>query len=101
MIRATVNRKQRPVLTSDRWHVVHASLSTDASAAAAGAPRFVRSIVSEHEDRALARAAAREVFAALVPAMAGRLRGARDQVFVRRPGYLSLEIAKRVPKRSR
>ena len=95
MIQEVINRKNSPAVTSNRWHVVHAQWSGDA----AKDPRFVRSIVSEHEDRASAATAAREFIASLKPTMAGRPVAGRDQVFVRRPDFKSLKsTSKRVKK---
>jgi len=99
MIRETLNKKNTPALTSDQWHVVIARLSEAGVEQEKGAPRFVRSIVSEHEDRASAVTAARAMISALDAEMAGRTRSARDQVFVRRPRFKSLKSARRVTKR--
>jgi hypothetical protein len=95
MIRETKNRKNAPVLTSDRWHVLRARWNGDT----AGEPLYQRTIVSEHEDSAAAATAAREIVATFVSEMAGRTRETRDQVLVRRPGYKSLKIAKRAVTR--
>jgi hypothetical protein len=65
----------------------------------AGRPRFVRSVVSEHEDRAAAAAAAREVISTIDRSMSDRPTEGRDQVFVRKPDYKSLKTASRVTKR--
>ncbi len=91
MIRETLNRKNRVAITSDRWHVVRAHWSGDAVK-----PRFVRSVVSEHEDRAAAVKVARQLMVALVEETADNPPETRDQVFVRRPDYKSLKTAKRV-----
>ena len=95
MIKETFNRKSSPALTSDRWHVVHARWS----GASSGAPRFERSIVSEHDDSATAASAARKVLSSLAREMAARSRETRDQIFVRKPDYKSLKTAKRVERR--
>jgi hypothetical protein len=97
VIQEIVNRKNLPALTSDHWHVVHARWSGNA----AGKPTFVRSIVSEHEDRAAAVVAARGVMTSIVPTMGDRDPAGRDQVFVRKPDFKSLKIARRVTKRRR
>ncbi len=97
MIRDTTNRKSIPAITSDRWHVIHARWSGDP----AGEPRFERSIVSEHEDRAAAASAAREILSSLTTEMTARPRGRRDQVFVRKPNYKSLKTARRRDRRRR
>ena len=95
MIRETLNRKNSPVLTSDRWHVLRATWT----GATAGEPLYQRTIVSEHEDSASAATAARRIVASFVSEMAGRTRETRDQVLVRRPNYKSLKIAKRAVSR--
>ncbi len=95
MIREILDDNKNPAVTSDLWHVIHARWSGDTS----GEPRFVRSIVSEHEDSKAAVSAARSVKANLQSAMANRTRETRDQVFVRRPSSLSKKIAKRVRRR--
>jgi hypothetical protein len=95
VITDTLNKKSHPAITSDRWHVVHARWSGDRG----GEPRFVRSIVSEHDDNASATKEARGILAKLAPEMANRPRARRDQVFVRKPDYKSLKTAKRVQKR--
>jgi hypothetical protein len=94
LIRETLNTKSAPALTSDHWHVVYARWSGEAAAI----PRFERSIVSEHEDKAAAMEAARRLVSAYHAEMVDRPRHERDQVFVRRPGYLSLKNAKRTGK---
>jgi len=95
MIRETISRKNHPALTSDHWHVVRARLAGDPD----GAPRFVRSIVSEHDDRVAAVTAARRIVRSVATEMAELPRAARDQVFVRKPDFKSLKVAKRVKKR--
>jgi hypothetical protein len=95
MIRETSNSKNTPAVTSDHWHVVRAALSGETS----GAPRFARSIVSEHEDRAAAVVAARQIVSSIAPQMAARDPNERDQIFVRKPQFKSLKLAKYVQKR--
>ena len=95
MIRETSSSKNSPAVTSDRWHVVRAAFSGEAT----GAPRFARSIVSEHEDRAAAVTAAREVVSSIAPEMAARAPRERDQIFVRKPEFKTLKLARRVHKR--
>lgn len=97
MIEDTVSRRNNPAITSDRWHVVHARWTGDAF----GEPRFERSIVSEHDDSASAVAVAREVLSPLARELANREPAQRDQVFVRRPGFKSLRLSKRVEPRGR
>ena len=94
MISETRNKKSHPALTSDRWHVVHARWSGNKSAPA----RFVRSIVSEHEDRAGAASAKRELAESMAADLADRPRACRDQIFVRKPGFKSLVSARRIER---
>jgi hypothetical protein len=86
MIRETISPKNRILLTSDQWHVLHARWTGD--------ELYERAIVSEHADRASATSAAREFAAAHRAEMTGRTRVTRDQLLVRRPGHKSLKIAK-------
>ena len=94
MIQETLSNKQRPALTSDRWHVVHARWSRKPS----GQSTFLRSIVSEHEDRASAVQGARELVASLAAEMEMRPTSERDQLFVRKPGFRSLKTSGRVER---
>jgi hypothetical protein len=96
MIRETTNRKNLPAVTSNQWHVVHARRRCETDKATSTGARFVRLIVSEHQDRAAAVAAARQVIQALEPEMSSLPSEVRDQVFVRRPEFKSLKAAKRV-----
>ncbi len=91
MIQELPNKKGTPAITSDRWHVVHARWSGNP----AGHPRFERSIVSEHEDRVGAASASQAITSAFTTEMSLREPGRRDQVFVRRPNYKSLKLARR------
>jgi hypothetical protein len=95
MIRETNSSKNSPAVTSDHWHVVRAAFSGETS----GAPRFARSVVSEHEDRAAAVIAARQMVSSIAPEMAAREPDERDQIFVRKPEFKTLKLAKRVQKR--
>jgi hypothetical protein len=95
VIRDLQNGKNLPSITSDHWHVVRATLAD----ATTPKPRFVRSIVSEHEDRGAAVAAARKIVRSVTESMGDRPRDVRDQVFVRRPDFKSLKTAKRVARR--
>jgi hypothetical protein len=94
MIQETLSNKQRPALTSDRWHVVHARWSRNPS----GRSTFLRSIVSEHEDRDAAVRGARELVERLAAEMAVRPLSERDQLFVRKPGFRSLKTSGRVER---
>ena len=97
MIREMLTRKNLSALTSDQWHVVRARLADESS----GKPRFERSIVSEHADRTAAVTAAKEIVSTIAVEMAGRPAATCDQVFVRRPEFKSLKLAKRVQKHRR
>lgn len=94
MIKETLSRNRNPAVTSDCWHVIHARWDGDHLT-----PLFVRSIVSEHHDRAAATRAAQDTLGLLLPKMTERSRETRDQILVRRPAYKSLTIAKRVVRR--
>ncbi len=95
MIRETISRRNHAAVTSDHWHVVRARLSAEPS----DDSRYVRSIVSEHDNRVAAVTAARQIFRSLAPEMADRPRDVRDQIFVRKPDFKSLKLAKRVKRR--
>jgi len=96
MIRDTLSPKNSPALTCDHWHLVHARWN----GVAVNEPRFERAIVSEHESREQAIAAARSLLTTLVPGMVERQPEQRDQVFVRRPGFTTLKRARRAPPRA-
>jgi hypothetical protein len=55
--------------------------------------------VSEHEDRAAAAAAAREMKSSILPTMVDRPLDGQDQVLVRKPDFKSLKVARRVESR--
>jgi hypothetical protein len=95
MIQETRSSKRNPAITSDAWHVVHARWS----GAGSDEPRFSRTIVSEHRERAGAIAAARKLVTALSTEMYDRPLEHRDQIFVRQPKYKSLKTASRVDRR--
>jgi hypothetical protein len=97
MIRDTVSRKNNDALTSDRWHVVHARWN----GVERGQPRFERSIVSEHDDSDEAVVAARNIQGRLAGELVGREAERRDQIFVRRPGFKSLKVSKRLERKRR
>jgi len=95
LIQEIVNRKNLPAVTSDHWHVIVAKFTGNTD----GKPRFERSIVSEHEDRAAAAHAAREIKRTIVPTMTERPPEGRDQILIRKPDYKSLKVARRVEPR--
>lgn len=90
MITAVKTRKGTDAITSDHWHVVHSHF------VGTGERRpFRRSIDSEHGDRTACVTAARALLAKL-RAEAGTLPlHERDEVFVRRPGFKSLQVSTR------
>ncbi len=93
MITAAKTRKGTEAITSDQWHVVHARyLGPDERRP------FRRYVHSEHADRGACVLAARALIAK-IRAEAGPVPpGQRDEVFVRRPGYKSLETSRRRTK---
>lgn len=91
MIRETRTPKATPAVTSDQWHVVHARYVAESE----GPRPFARAIVSEHASRADAIRSARELLTTLRQDASARAQEQRDQVFVRRPGFVSLLLAPR------
>ena len=94
MIQEVLNQQNHLVVTSDRWHVLHARWTRKKR----GKPLYVRAIISEHGDRETATKAARDLAASLQDEMTGRLPQTRDQALVRPPGYRSLKVAHRVDR---
>jgi hypothetical protein len=94
VIRELLNSERKLVITSDRWHVIHSEWT-----GGPGTPRFLRKIVSEHDDGAAALISARQLKAELVAKMKKRAAEARDQVLVKRPNSESLENAGRIPRK--
>jgi len=95
MIQEVLNEKNHVVVTSDRWHVLHARWTKQAT----GKPLYVRAITSEHDDKKSAAEAARDLAASFQAEMIGRQPETRDQALVRRPGFRSLKIAPRTESR--
>ena len=95
MIQETQSRRRNAAITSDQWHVVRARWSGEIDAA----PRFDRSVVSEHADRESAVESARTLMTGLRGEQAHLPPQNRDQVFVRGPGYKSLKTAGRRVRR--
>jgi hypothetical protein len=93
LIRELLNDAKQVIVTSDRWHVIHARWS-----GVAGVPSFVLSIVSEHEDSASALRAGRKLKSSMSAGMASRPREARDQVIVRRPSSESVKNSGRLER---
>src|SRR5262245_24442085 len=94
LIREFLNGKQKPTITSDLWHVVHAQWSPGP-----GSPRFLRTIVSEHDDSASALRSAIRLKSELALGMKARAPETRDQVMVKRPLGESLKSAGRLVRR--
>ena len=95
MIQEVLNQKNHLVVTSDRWHVLHARWTKKT----AGKPLYVRAIISEHDDKESASMAARALVTSFQADMVGRQPETRDQALVRRPGFRSLKIAPRTESR--
>ena len=94
MIQEVLNQKNHLVVTSDRWHVLHARWTKKKTAK----PLYERAIISEHDDKESASKAARDLGASFQADMVGRERETRDQALVRRPGFRSLKIAPRTDR---
>jgi hypothetical protein len=95
MIQELLNDKNHILLTSDRWHILRARWTGKLGAT----PLYVRAIVSEHDDKASAVQAGRELVSSFLAEMEGRTPETRDQALVRRPGYRSLKICHRAERR--
>lgn len=95
MIQEVLNKKNHLVVTSDRWHVLHARWTKKNT----GKPLYVRTIISEHDDKKSAAEAARDFVASFQAEMVGRQPNTRDQALVRRPRFRSLKIAPRIETR--
>ena len=95
MIQEVLNHKNHLVVTSDRWHVLHARWTKKKT----GKSLYVRAIISEHDDKESASEAARDLVASFQAEMVGRQPETRDQALVRRPGFRSLKIAPRSESR--
>jgi hypothetical protein len=84
--------KGSAALTSDQWHVVHSRFTFP------GARRpFLRSIHSEWHDRASCRTAAKALRTQLRRGDEGVPESERDEVFVRKPNFKTLKLAKASP----
>ncbi len=92
MISEVLTEKGTPAVTSDQWHVVHSRFTFP------GALRpFLRSIHSEWQDRPSCRNAAKALRARLNENDKGLPPAERDEVFVRKPNFKTLKIAKAAP----
>ncbi len=85
MIQAVKTKKGTKAITSDRWHVVHSRFQ-----GTGGKLLFVRTVHSEHDDRGGCLEAARVLWGRLSSDGAVPV-AQRDEVFVCRPNYKSLE----------
>lgn len=95
MISDVQTSKGIPALTSDKWHVVHSRFTFP------GARRpFLRSIHSEWDDRATCRVAAKKLRLQLAQGSAAVPESERDEVFVRRPNFKTLRLARPAPEES-
>jgi hypothetical protein len=90
MIREVLNSKGTKAITSDCWHVVHSHFTV-----VKRGPAFKRGIHSEHGDRAACAKVARKLQAELALENANVPPEQRDEVFVCKPGYKSLKMARR------
>lgn len=95
MIKESLNEAKRPVVSSDRWHIVHARWNRNLTEAA----QFSRTVISEHDDQETAKKHARSFIDKLVGELAERPLHLRDQVFVRKPGYRSFKQAHRLVRK--
>ena len=89
MITEVQTSKGTAAITSDQWHVVHSRLVH------AGAKRpFVRTVHSEHGERVECQKAAKALRVKLAQEAAGVPEAERDEVFIRRPNFKTLKMAK-------
>ncbi len=89
MITEVKNSKGSEAITSDHWHVVHSRFTE-----AESKRPFSRLISSEHDDRADCVKAAQALRVKLRAGARGVPLDERDQVFVCRPGFKSLKLAR-------
>ena len=89
MIAEVLNSKGSAALTSDQWHVVHSRFMFP------GARRpFLRCVHSEWGDRASCSSAAKALRVHLNEGSQDVPESERDEVFVRRPNFKTLKLAK-------
>ena len=89
MITEVVTSKGVPAITSDQWHVVHSRLIDGG-----GKRPYSRIVHSEHADAPACRKAAKELRLKLAHEAIGVPEAERDEVFVCRPNFKSLKLAK-------
>lgn len=89
MITEVTTTKGTPAITSDQWYVVHSRLID-----AQSKRPFSRGIHSEHADRLACHRAARLLRIKLAGEGVGVPDAERDEVFVCKPGFKTLKLAK-------
>jgi hypothetical protein len=89
MIQEVVTSKGIAAITSDQWHVVHSRLVDVHSKRP-----YARGVHSEHADRVACYAAAKALRVKLAGLHAGVPEAERDEVFVRKPNFKTLKLAK-------
>lgn len=89
MIQEVVTSKGAAAITSDHWYVVHSRLVD-----ARDKRPYARGIHSEHADRITCRKAADALRAKLLAASSDVPAAERDEVFIRRPKFKTLKLAK-------
>ncbi len=89
MITEVQTSKGKAAITSDQWHVVH-SRRIDGG----GKRPYSRIVHSEHADAPACRKAAKELRIKLTRDGVGVPEAERDEVFVCRPNFKSLKLAK-------
>jgi|KBSSwiStaDraftv2_1062776.scaffolds.fasta_scaffold591197_1 hypothetical protein len=94
MMREVKNSKGLQAITSNQWHIVLAHLTHP------GTKRpYVRTVDSEHADRASCLRSARALRLRIAADSADVPKAERDEVFVRRPNFKSLKKAKSLRRR--
>ena len=99
MLTEFLNHDKKLVISSDRWHVIHAEWTPSGWSDGDGTPKFVRAIVSEHPSCDSAVTAARILKSSLLTKMKSRPHDAWDQVMVKRPESETLKSDGRLIKR--
>lgn len=98
MITDALTRRGNPATTSDQWHVILSKWC----GRTANHPPFARKVMSEHDDRLTAVAAAKRLAAKIDASRCKQPVKERDQILVRPPRYRSLKFtATRVTRRPR
>jgi hypothetical protein len=89
MIKEVVTSKGTPAITSDQWHVVHSRYADGRQERP-----FARAVHSEHASRSECVQAARALRRKLSAGSQSVPAAERDEVFVRRPNFKSLKLAR-------